>query len=113
MPRKQPKKPKEPLLKLPPSFFIGEDLWKVEYKWRLVDSAGERQIFVVDPDRRVITFDHMASMEEKAFEVLAAFALATISNRVLLSEASLLVAADLRSAILQNFKIRWKRSNDR
>lgn len=112
MARKKKSKP-TPTLKINPSFFIGEDLWKVEYKWRLVDSAGERQIFVVDPDRRVITFDHMASMEEKAFEVLAAFALATISNRVLLSEASVLAAGDIRSAILQNFKIRWKRSNDR
>lgn len=111
MSRKKTKKI-APVLKINPSFFIGEDLWTVEYRWNL-HWEGQKTDGVIDQTNHKIIMDKLIPVEDKAVIFLRLFMWAVISYRVLPNQATDFVAEDLSNALIKNFKLRWKRSNDK
>lgn len=111
MSRKKSKKA-VPALKIPPSFFIGEDLWRVEYRWNLTIDGHKGDGFI-HHDSRTILMDKLIPVEEKSAIFLRLFMWAVISYKIVPGQATDIVSEDLMKAVLQNFKLRWKRSNDK
>lgn len=84
----------------------------VEYRWNLTRD-GEKVDGVIDQDNRKIIMDKLIPVEDKSAIFLRLFMWAVISYKVMPSQATDLVSEDLSNAITKNFKLRWKRSNDK
>lgn len=109
--QKTKKKIKAPL-RIPSKFNIGDDLWEVQYRWRLTDSNGEKSDGFIVPAEKKIMMDKLILSEEKVPVFMKLLMQAIISKTILLNSASDIVSEDLAKFLLGNLKLRWKHGNE-
>lgn len=96
-------------LRIPTSFTILGESWKVEHKWSLKDQSGRETPAVIDTIDKVITLDRSLSVEDKPSVFMTALLSAFLSRSMGVSETTNALSSELADFFTETFNLRWRR----